>query len=157
MTERPPMIGNVADLSRPVGEKDSRASAAALGRALGLQRLGVNHEILPPGCRSSIPHAHSHDEELVFIIEGCPDLWIDGVLHRLKPGDAAAFPSGTGIAHNLINNTTEDVQFLVVGEKNAADMVVYPINPEVRHPRPWIDAPHRPIGRHNGTSTLNER
>ena len=138
MTERPPMIGNVADLASSVGQGTLKASAAALGRDLGLARLGVNHETLPPGCRSSMPHAHSHEEELVFVVEGCPDLWIDGVLHRLRPGDAAAFPAGTGIAHCLIN---------------ASDSVIFPVNPERKPHRPWADAPHRPLGGHDGNAT----
>ena len=150
MPTRPPMIGSTADLSEPVGKGDLRADAAPLGKALGLERLGVNHETLPPGCRSSIPHAHSHDEEFIFVLEGSPDLWIDGVLHRLKPGDAAAFPSGTGIAHNLINNTEEDVRFLVVGDNHPDDTVVYPVNPEAENRYPWADAPHRAIGPHDG-------
>lgn len=149
MTERPPMIGRLEELAREVGQAP-RASAAAFGRALGLQRLGVNHETLPPGARSALPHAHSHDEELVYVISGHPDLWLDGELHRLQPGDAAAFPPGTGIAHCLINNTREDVQILVVGETHAEDRVVYPANPEQAHPRPWQDAPRRPLGPHDG-------
>lgn len=153
MTERPSMIGNVTDLASSVGEGNLRASAAALGRDLGLARLGVNHETLPPGCRSSMPHAHSHEEELVFIVMGNPDLWIDGELHRLRPGDAAAFPSGTGIAHCLINNTEEDVQFLVVGERNESDLVIFPVNPERKISRPWTSAPRRPLGGHNGNAT----
>jgi len=153
MGDRPPMIGNVADLASSVGEGDLQASAAALGRDLGLERLGVNHETLPPGCRSSMPHAHSHEEELVFVVSGCPDLWVDGELHRLRPGDAAAFPAGTGIAHCLINNTEEDVQFLVVGEKDALDSVIFPVNPERKPHRPWTDAPRRPLGGHDGNAT----
>ncbi len=150
MEQRPPMVGNVTAYSADVGEGDLRASAAALGQALGLERLGVNHETIPPGCRSSIPHAHSHEEEFIFIIEGHPDLWIDGTLHRLRPGDAVAFPSGTGIAHSLLNNTNRDVTFLVIGENHAEDKVVYPVNPGVSHKRPWSDAPHRRLGGHNG-------
>ena len=151
MSTRPEMIGSVEEHAREVGQGDARASAAALGQALGLQRLGVNIETLPPGGRSALPHAHSDDEEFVFVVRGTPDLWIDGHLHRLRPGDAAAFPAGTGIAHCLINNTREEVQFLVVGERHPGDRLVYPVNPEVRHPRPWNDAPRRELGPHDGT------
>lgn len=154
MAGRPSMIGSVEEHARDVGQADTRASAAALGKVLGLERLGANIETLPPGSRSSLPHAHSRDEEFIFVMTGCPDLWINGVLYRLKPGDAAAFPSGTGIAHCLINNTYDPVQFLVVGEKNAEDQVVYPVNPERQHPRPWTDAPGHQLGPHDGKPTL---
>ena len=150
MTDRPSMIGRAADLAQDVGEGDLRANAAALGKALGLVRLGVNHETLPAGCRSSFPHAHSHSEEFIFIVKGRPDLWIDGDLHRLRPGDAAAFPAGTGIAHSLINNSDDDVTFLVVGENDPSDTVTYPVNPEIKPRRPWKNAPRRPLGDHDG-------
>ncbi len=144
------MIGSVEEHAREVGQGETRAIAAALGQALGLQRLGANVETLPPGGCSALPHAHSRDEEFVFVVEGEPDLWLDGDLHRLRPGDAAAFPAGTGIAHCLINNTGEPVRFLVVGEQDPDDRVAYPVNPEVRHPRPWRDAPRRALGPHDG-------
>jgi len=49
-------------------------------------KLGVNHETIFPGGRSSLPHAHSEDEEFVFVIEGRPSLWIDGELRELAAG-----------------------------------------------------------------------
>ncbi|MBW2245448.1 MAG: cupin domain-containing protein, partial [Deltaproteobacteria bacterium] len=55
-------------------------------QALGLVKLGVNHETIFPGGRSSLPHAHSEDEEFVFVIEGRPSLWIDGELRELAAG-----------------------------------------------------------------------
>ena len=51
---------------------------ASLGRKLGLTRLGIHHVRLPPGQRTSYPHAESAEEEFVFVIEGEPDAWIDG-------------------------------------------------------------------------------
>jgi hypothetical protein len=87
----------------------------------------------------------------VFVIEGRPDLWMDGGLHPLRPGDGVAFPAGTGIAHCLINNTSGDVRLLIVGENIAGDRVAYPINPEERRPSDdWADAPRRPLGPHDG-------
>ncbi len=156
MTQRPPMIASLAELAREVGQGNPKVSAAPLGSALGLQRVGINHETLPPGGRSSVPHAHSKDEEFVFVVSGAPDLWIDGNLHRLAPGDAAAFPPGTGIAHTFINNTSEGVEILIVGECNGDDRVVYPVNPEQPHSCPWTDAPRRPLGPHDGTADPND-
>ena len=150
MAQRPSMIGSVAEFSRPIGDPDSEESVAVLGKALGLQRLGVNHETLPPGSSSALPHAHSHEEEFVFVVKGCPDVWIDGELHRLQPGDAAAFPAGTGISHCFINNSSEEIQLLIVGENHDEDRLFYPVNPERVHSRPWIDAPRRPLGPHDG-------
>jgi uncharacterized cupin superfamily protein len=72
----------------------------------------VHYEILPPGRRTSFPHAEHDEEELIFVLEGTPDVWIDGEMFRLTEGDAVGFPSGTGIAHTFINDTEIDVRLL---------------------------------------------
>ena len=73
--------------------------AAMFGRKLGLTRIGINYEVLSPGGQTAPPHAHEKDKEFVYVIDGTPDVWIDGNLYRLAPGDGVAFPNGTGIAH----------------------------------------------------------
>ena len=75
---------------------------ASLGRKLGMSRIGIHNVRVPPGRRTSFPHAESAEEEFVFVIEGLPDAWIDGVLHRLGPGDSVAVSGRcTGICHAL--------------------------------------------------------
>ena len=145
-----PFVGSLASLEREHGEGAGRYVAAPLGKALGLVHFGVNHETIFPGGRSSLPHAHSNDEEFVLVMEGRPSLWIDGQLSELDEGDAVAFPSGTGIAHSFLNNSDAPVKLLIVGEHSAEDRLHYPVNPEVRHPRPWTDAPKRSLGPHDG-------
>ena len=41
-----------------------------LGRAMGAVKLGMSRERLPPGRRTSFTHAHSLEEELVYVLEG---------------------------------------------------------------------------------------
>ena len=72
-----------------------------MGRKLGLSRIGINYEILRPKDRSSWPHAHSHDEEFIFILEGNPDMWIDGEIYPLKPGDCIGLPPGYGTSPHI--------------------------------------------------------
>jgi uncharacterized cupin superfamily protein len=57
-----------------------------VGQAAGLVRIGINRQRLPPGARSSWPHAESDEEEFVYVIEGEVDAWIDGNLHRMVAG-----------------------------------------------------------------------
>ncbi len=158
MAERPACIGNFRELLEPTPPwsrgTDLEGEIARLGRTLGLSRIGVNYQIVPPGHRTSLPHAHDREEELVLVVSGTPDLWLDGTLHRLEPGDAVAFPPGTGIAHTFLNNRDEAVHLLIVGDANAADAlgdrVSYPLNPEMRaHPRFWHDAPERALEAHD--------
>lgn len=123
-------------------------------RALGLHRLAVHHEVLPPGRRTSYPHAEESEDEFMYVIEGTPDVWLDGVLHRLKPGDGVGFPSGVGLAHTVINNSDAVVRLLVVGEPSRqVSRVHYPLNPErnkALSERHWADVPVRPLGGHDG-------
>lgn len=121
-------------------------------RHFDFRKIGVHHERLPPGRRTSFPHAESAEEEFVYVLEGTPDAWLDGELHRLAPGDAVGFPSGSGLAHTFINNTDAEVRLLVVGERSKPDTrVVYPVNPERKPWHPWWDdAPVRPLGPHDG-------
>ena len=106
------------------------------------------------GCRTSWPHAEADEEEFIYVLKGEPDLWLDGHVRRLKPGDGVGFPAGTGIAHTLINNTGSDVRLLVVGEANRErSRIDYPMHPQRNEQigtRFWKDKPTQKMGPHNG-------
>lgn len=158
---RPPCIVNWCEIER-AGEGthpatgEPRGFAADLGGATGLTRLGVRHHRLPPGRRSSPPHAERDEEELVVILKGEPDLWQDGYLYRLKPGIVVCWPDHTGIAHSLINNSESDVQFLTIGEASRyGSRVAFPKDPKIAdwfagHGKLWTDPPKRRMGPHDG-------
>jgi uncharacterized cupin superfamily protein len=130
------------------------AFGAAFSKRFALMRLGIHHERLPPGRRLSWPHAEADEEEFVYVIEGTPDVWIDGHLRHLKPGDGVGFPAGTGIAHTFINNSESDVRVLVVGEASRErSRIDYPLHQERNSEigeRHWKDKPERKLGPHNG-------
>lgn len=137
--------------------------SSRMGAALGLSRIGINYDIVPPGNRTSRPHAESAEEEFVLVLQGRPDVWIDGVLHQLVEGDAVTFPAGTGIAHSFLNNSTEDAHLLVVGEHaRPGNQLNYPLNPErmeefEKTGRAWLDAPKRELGPHDGMARTGTR
>jgi uncharacterized cupin superfamily protein len=159
MPDRPDFIAHWTELETPEeenhypGDTELMSVDAPLARALGLTRIGIHHERLPPGRRTSYPHAESAEEEFVFVIEGRPDVWIDGHLHALGPGDSVAFPAGTGICHTFLNNTADEVRLLVVGEANKPEnRIRYPLNAAHEGTREdrWSDAPVRSLGPHDG-------
>ncbi len=128
--------------------------SASFSEHFGLMRLGIHHERLLPGRRVSWPHAEADEEEFVYVLEGTPDLWLDGHLRRLSPGEGAGFPAGTGLAHTFINNTDRDVRLLVVGEASRyRSRIDYPLHPkrnaEIAE-RHWRNAPVRELGPHDG-------
>ena len=119
----------------------------------GLTRFGIHHVRIPPGRRTSFPHAESAEDEFVYVIEGTPDVWLDGQLHRLAPGDGVGFPAGTGLAHTFLNNTDREVHLIVVGDRDmTGGRILYPVNPDRKPLRDdwWDDAPTRPLGPHDG-------
>lgn len=156
---RPSCIRHWQDIQRSddcryPGSCENLSIGSPFGRAFGLQRLGIHHELLPPGRRSSWPHAEKTEEEFVYVLEGTPDVWLDGVLHRLRPGDAVGFVPGNGMAHCFINNTQQDVRLLVVGEHERPDnRLYYPCHPARNAAigeHLWHDVPPRPLGPHDG-------
>ena len=127
----------------------------SIGKAAGLERIGINVQRLPPGTRSSWPHAEESEEEFVYVLEGEVDAWIDGHVHRMVRGELAAFPAGTGICHCFINNTDHDVLLLVGGEApKEANRIFYPLNPsrkaDMKPSDWWDDVPRRELGPHDG-------
>lgn len=136
------------------GTKEFLSIGSPFAKKFGLTRLGIHHELLPPGRRTSWPHAESAEEEFVYVIEGNPDAWINGDVHRLNPGDAVGFPSGTGISHTFLNNTDSDVRLLVVGETSKKEnKIYYPLNPSRREQCKdswWHDIPKHNHGPHDG-------
>ena len=97
----------------------------------------------------------SAEEEFVYVIDGEIDAWIDGELHRMRAGDFAAFPAGTGICHTFINDGDRDALLLVGGEADKAEnRIHYPLHPGRRNDMPWSrwwdDVPARPQGAHDG-------
>ena len=139
MTDRPACIRSTDEVPERTHvypqSTEKMGPVRSLGKAAGLERIGVNIQRLPPGTRSSWPHAEENEEEFVYVL--------------------AAFPAGTGISHCFINNTSEEVVLLVGGEApKPGSRIVYPLNPSRRQDMPaeawWSDVPHRELGSHNG-------
>ena len=97
-----------------------------LGELFGLQNFGVNLTRLAPGAVSALRHAHTRQDEFIYVLEGRPTLVTDSGATELEPGMCAGFRAGTGDAHHLVNRTTQDVVYLEVGDRSAGDSAAYP-------------------------------
>jgi uncharacterized cupin superfamily protein len=97
-----------------------------LGDLFGLTNFGVNLTRLTPGGSSALRHAHSKQDEFVYVLEGRPTLHTDEGKVLLAPGMCAGFKAGTGNGHRLVNETAEDVVYLEAGDRMAGDVVSYP-------------------------------
>ena len=97
-----------------------------LGDLFGLANFGVNLTRLAPGAVSALRHAHTKQDEFVYILEGRPTLHTDEGKTRLAPGMCAGFKAGTGNGHHLVNETNEDVVYLEIGDRTPGDEGSYP-------------------------------
>jgi uncharacterized cupin superfamily protein len=97
-----------------------------LGDLFGLANFGVNLTRIAPGGASALRHAHSKQDEFVYILEGRPTLVTDAGRSELTPGMCAGFKARTGDAHHLLNETANDVVYLEIGDRTAGDAVAYP-------------------------------
>lgn len=97
-----------------------------LGDLFGLTNFGVNLTRLAPKAMSSIRHAHSKQDEFIYILQGRPTLHTDEGRTPLAPGMCAGFKAGTGNGHHLINETSEDVVYLEMGDRTPGDEGSYP-------------------------------
>lgn len=98
----------------------------ALGDVFGLKNFGVNMTRLAPGSRSALRHAHSRQDEFVFVLEGVATLVTDAGETELSPGMCAGFAAGSGDAHQLLNRGASDVLYLEIGDRSVGDEVIYP-------------------------------
>ena len=97
-----------------------------LGDLFGLTNFGVNLTRLAPNAVSALRHAHTKQEEFVYILQGQPTLHTDEGRTQLSPGMCAGFKAGTGNGHRLVNETTEEVVYLEVGDRTPGDEGSYP-------------------------------
>ena len=98
----------------------------ALGEAFGLTNFGVNLTRLAPQAVSSLRHAHTKQDEFVYILEGHPTLVTDEGRTPLAPGMCAGFKCGMGNAHHLVNETDADVLYLEIGDRTPGEQASYP-------------------------------
>lgn len=104
-----------------------------LGELFALKNFGVNLVHLAPGAQSALRHAHSAQDEFVYVIEGCATLVTDAGETPLSAGMCAGFRAGSGDGHHLFNRTSEPVVYLEVGDRSPGDTVVYPDDDLVAH------------------------
>ena len=97
-----------------------------LGDLFGLTNFGVNLTRLMPGAVTALRHAHTRQDEFVYVLEGHPTLHTDEGRTRLSPGMCAGFKAGTGNGHHFVNETDRDVVLLEVGDRIPGDEGSYP-------------------------------
>jgi uncharacterized cupin superfamily protein len=157
--KRPDFIRHWRDIETPAappGAAEDFGFASELADAAGLGNIRVAQLRIPPGVRAYPPLALRDLEVFAFVLEGEPDLWLDGHLHRLQAGDGICLNAGTGIAHSLINNAQGDARVLTFSlAMRRSEKVAQPTNPAAQEQLAkmgmhWADAPKRKLGPNSG-------
>ncbi|HUL51282.1 MAG TPA: cupin domain-containing protein [Candidatus Nitrosotalea sp.] len=87
--------------------------------------------ILPPGEAHRF-HYHPKMEEILYVLSGTAEQWVERDRRSMKPGDSLYLPSG--IIHGTYNAGNEPLEFLaVLSPAKAAG----PVTIEVSDQEPW--------------------
>jgi uncharacterized cupin superfamily protein len=98
-----------------------------LGVAAGLTQFGVNYLRLPAGSWSSQRHWHTHEDELVYVLEGEVVLVTDAGEETLRAGDSAGFKAGDPDGHHIQNRSDKEAVLLEIGScHDGGDTAEYP-------------------------------
>jgi len=124
-TEAPPRAKQTS-YPEPFASRMRGRRKHPLGDLFGLTSFGVNLTRIAPGGVSALRHAHSRQDEFVYVLRGSPTLVTNEGKTPLRPGMCAGFRAGTGDAHHLVNETTDEVVYLEVGDRTPGDEGTYP-------------------------------
>ena len=97
----------------------------SIGDEVGLKNIGVHLITIAPGDKSTEFHTHKYEEEAIYVLSGHGTEILGDATHEVGPGDFIGFPAG-GDAHETVNDGTEPLVCLVIGQRLAQDVVDYP-------------------------------
>ena len=97
----------------------------SLGDEVGLKNFGIHLITIAPGDKSTEFHTHKYEEEAIYVLSGHGTEVIGDTSQKIGPGDFIGFPAG-GAAHETVNDGTEPLVCLVIGQRLAQDVVDYP-------------------------------
>ena len=80
---------------------------------------------LDPGARSPQYHTHHAAEEMLVVLRGEPSLRTPNGERLLAEGDVVHFPVGAAGAHQVKNDSSGIVRYLMIGAHNPFDAVEY--------------------------------
>ena len=92
----------------------------------GATQITVCNEILPPGNQANQAHYHLLEEEHLLVLEGHMTVQLGAAKHEVGPGSYVCFPAGQRVPHSLFNHTDLPCRYLILGNVQQHDVMVYP-------------------------------
>lgn len=96
-----------------------------LSRLAGLERTALNLFRVPPGRESFVAHAHTAEEEWIYVLSGRGMARIGDEEMEVGAGDFLGFATPSAV-HHLRNPFGEELVYLCGGEICAAEIAEYP-------------------------------
>ena len=122
-------IANLAELQMRSQSKGTRYGFAAgrIGDVIGMQQLGGQYMVVPPGKAAFPRHAHHKNEELFVILEGEGEYRRGDERWPVRSGDLISAPAGGGdTAHQLTNTSDRELRYLSISTRHDLDVTEYP-------------------------------
>ncbi|MBX3743977.1 MAG: cupin domain-containing protein [Verrucomicrobiae bacterium] len=95
------------------------------------ERLQICQATLPPGKGHNF-HTHPELEEVIYVLSGHVEQWVETSSRRLGPGDSAHIPAG--VVHATFNRSGDDAVILAILSPAAAKG---PFLVDVSDQEPW--------------------
>jgi len=103
------------------------SNSARVGPLLGAKDLGYSYDVVPPGKRGCPFHSHRGEEEMFFIVKGKGLLRYGAETRKIRAGDVICCPvGGPETAHQIVNDSGEDLAYLSVSTMLPAEVCEYP-------------------------------
>jgi len=105
----------------PNGKRTNKS----LGDLTGLKGFGFHIIEVPPGCDSTECHLHYQEDECTYVLSGTGEVRIGEERIAIGAGDFVGYRAG-GEAHCMTNTGDDILKCIVVGQRLAHDVAVYP-------------------------------
>lgn len=92
----------------------------------GGTHIGVGIEEIEPGKQAYPAHYHMLEEEHLMILAGSLTVRLGDKEYEMSAGDYVCFPAGQKAEHALINRSDSVCRYLIIGERNDSEVLVYP-------------------------------
>ena len=127
MTDKP--IINIDQLDMKSSSRGTRFACAAgrIGGRIGMQALGAQFIVVPPGKTGFPFHSHRNNEEMFIILEGEGTYRYGDNKYPVRAGDVLSAVAGdASTAHQLINTGSVDLRYYAISTRNDPDVCEYP-------------------------------
>jgi uncharacterized cupin superfamily protein len=108
------------DISEALAKRDEKKRQAP---------VDIEHCVLAPGKKNFPYHCHAAEWEIYYALKGQARMRTEAGIEDFKAGETAICPPGD--AHQIINESADDFEYLVITNNAAFDTYYYPDSDKV--------------------------